>query len=85
MEVKINKPDPVPQPPKTYDLIGLTAKQAEFICVLVSCTNVADAAKMMGEGTKPSVQLALYEQLRPLCRDLDMRFSDRGILRLLVK
>lgn len=31
MKVEVRKPEPVVQPPETYDITGLTQEQAEFI------------------------------------------------------
>lgn len=82
MKVIINKPAPVVQPPPTYDLIGLTEKQAELIYRLLGKVSCTDAAKLIGEKDGSETCYELYKQLADLGANLPLSPMVPGVLRL---
>lgn len=83
MKVNINKPEPVIQPPTTYDLIGLTAKQAELIYRMVCKISCTDAARLIGATGEDDTAYGLYCQMEALRKEVvSPRTSISGVLRL---
>jgi hypothetical protein len=71
MKININKPEPVVQPPTTYDLVGLTLLQLQIIINMVGSLNVSTIEDYVSDHAQRSaLGHATTQEIRDELNDL---------------